>query len=159
MVRKRKTNHWWNEDLASQRSEVRKLQQQVMKHRDDFLLWNQYKDARNKFCLAIRKAKRSAWKTFTEKATNLEDMMKVSKAILHQRTPQVGHLRKPDGTYTQSRGEVLDTLLDAFFPDSKEFREADPDPLHFVLNTEISNLFSPEKLEVAFKSFKKEKSP
>ena len=108
-VRKRRTNHWWNDDLTSQRRQVRRLQQQVMKQRDNFLLWNQYKEARNKFSSAIRKAKRLAWKVFTDKATNLEDMMKVSKAILHQRPPQVGHLKKPDGTFTQTRGEVLET--------------------------------------------------
>ena len=158
-VRKRQTNSWWNDDLASQRRRVRHLQQQVMKDRENFALWVHYKEARNKFCSAIRKAKRLAWKSFTEEATSLDGMMKVSRAILQQRPPQVGHLRKQDGSYTQNRGEVLDTLLDAFFPDSTEYREVSTSPIDYVLRSEISNLCTPEKLKVAFKSFKKEKSP
>ena len=57
-----------------------------MKDRDNFALWVQYKKARNNFTLAIRKSKRKAWQSFTERATNLEDMLKVSKTILQQKT-------------------------------------------------------------------------
>ena len=158
-VRRRQTNPWWNADLSSQRSKVRHLQQQVMKHRDDFSLWVQYKQARNNFCKAIRMAKKLAWKSFTEDASNMDGMLKVSRAILQKRQPQVGHLKKRDGTYTQSRGEVLDTLLDEFFPDSTKLKGAQTSPLQYVIKDDIPDLFSPRKLEVAFKSFKKGKAP
>ena len=158
-VRKRPKNPWWSDDLSSQRREVRRLQQRHMKNKTDHETWCLYKTARNKFCSAIRKAKRQSWKSFTENAQSVEDVMKVSKAILQQRTPRLGHLLKPDGSYTQTKGEILDTLLDAFFPDSEEFREPCDPPLDRVLDHEISNLFTPEKLEMAFKSFKKEKAP
>ena len=152
-VRRRQINPWWNADLSSQRSKVRHLQQQVMKHRDDFPLWVQYKQARNNFCKAIRVAKKLAWKSYTEDASNMDGMLKVSRAILQRRQPQVGHLKKRDGTYTQTRGEVLDTLLDEFFPDSTKLKGAQTSPLHYVIKDDIPDLFSPRKLEVAFKSF------
>ena len=158
-VRQHQTNHWWSSELSSMRRKVRQLQQQVMKDRENFSLWVQYKRERNNFCSSIRKAKRLAWKSFTEDATSPEAMMKVAKAVLQQRAPQVGHLRKPDGSYTQTKGEVLDTLLDAFFPDSKDFREADAPPIDFVLRCDISKIITSRKLEEAFKSFKKNKAP
>ena len=55
-----------------------------------------------------------------EKADSVEDMMKVSKAILQKRSPRLGHLKKQDGTFTRNRREVLNTLLDSFFPGSEE---------------------------------------
>ena len=73
-VRRRQTNPWWNAELYTQRSKVRHLQQQVMKHRDDFSLWVQYKQVRNNFCKAIRKAKKLTWKSFTEDASNMDSM-------------------------------------------------------------------------------------
>ena len=146
-VRQHQTNHWWSSELSSMRRKVRQLQQQVMKDRENFSLWVQYKRERNNFCSSIRKAKRLAWKSFTEDATSPEAMMKVAKAVLQQRAPQVGHLRKPDGSYTQTKGEVLDTLLDAFFPDSKDFREADVPPIDFVLRCDISKIITSRKLE------------
>ena len=86
-------------------------------------------------------------------------MVKVSKAIPQKRQPQVRHLEKGDGSYTQTREEVLDTLLDEFFPESTKLREVHTSPLLFVSRNDISDLFSPRKLEVAFKSFEKGKSP
>ena len=54
---------------------------------------------------------------------------------------------------------MLDTLLDEFFLDSTELRGAQTSPLHYVSKDDIPDLFSPRKLEVAFKSFKKGKAP
>ena len=104
-------------------------------------------------------AKKLAWKSFTEDASNMDGMLKVSRAILQKRQPQVGNLKRRDGTYTQTRGEVLDTLLDEFFPDSTELMGVQTSPLHYVIKDDIPDLFSPRKLEVAFKSFKKGKAP
>ena len=103
-VRRKHTNPWWSDELTKQRRFIRQLQQQVMKHRDDFAQWVQYKKARNEFCSAIRKAKKLAWKSFAEDASNMDGMLRVSRAIFQQRPPQVGHLRKKDGTYTRTRG-------------------------------------------------------
>ena len=130
---------------------VGQLQQQVMKHRDDFPLWVQYKKARNDFCSAIRKAKKQVWRSFMEDASNTDGMMRVARATLQHRTPQMGHLKKRDGNYTQSREEVLDTLMDEFFPKLP--------PIAYVAQHEVTNLFSPLKLQTAIKSFKKGKSP
>ena len=40
-IRQKQANPWWSDDLSKQRRAVRQLQQQVMKHRDDFPLWVQ----------------------------------------------------------------------------------------------------------------------
>ena len=159
LVRRKRRNPWWSDELSLQRREVRHLQQKVMKDRENFPLWVHYKETRNKFCSAIRKAKRQSWKTFTEKTDSIEEMVKVSKAVLKQRTPKLGHLLKPDGNFTQNKGEILDTLLDAFFPGSTELGKESCSPPETVLKYEIRNLITPLKLEQAFKSFKKEKAP
>ena len=86
-----------------------------MKHRDDLSLWVQYKQARNNFCKAIRLAKKLAWKSFTEDASNMNGMLKVSRAILQKRQTQVGHLKKRDGTYTQNRGRCWTPFLMSSF--------------------------------------------
>ena len=158
-VKKKHRNPWWSEELSLQRRKVRHLQQMVMRNREDFSLWVHYKEARNKLCSAIRKAKRLSWRTFTEKTDSLEDMVKVSKAILQQRAPKLGHLLKQDGTYTQNKEEVLDTLLDAFFPGSREYRKVSSPTYDRVGKHEIDDLVTPLKLEQAFKSFKKGKAP
>ena len=80
----------------------------------------------------------------TDSTNSLEDMMRVSRAVLQQRSPKLGHLRREDGSFTQNRGEILDTLLDAFFPDSKEYREESTLPIEYVLKHEISNLCTPK---------------
>ena len=69
----------------------------------------------------------------------------------------MGHLKKEEGSYTQTRGEVLDMHLDAFFPESTEYKEVHASPNRSVSKDEITNLFSPKKLEVAFRFFKKGK--
>ena len=107
MVRPRQTNPWWSAELSLQRSKVRHLQQLVMKHRDDFSLCVQYKQARNNFCKAIRMAKKLSWKTFIEHASNLDGMLKLSRAILQKWQPQIRHLNKRDCYYTQTREEIL----------------------------------------------------
>ena len=112
-VRHKQANPWWSDDLSKQKRAVRQLQQQVIKHRADFPLWVQYKKARNDFCSAIRKAKKQTWRSFAEDASNTDGMLRVARATLQHRTPQVGHLKKRDGNYTQSREEVLDTLMDS----------------------------------------------
>ena len=111
-----------------------------MKHRDDFSLWVQYKQVRNNFSKTIRIAKKLAWKSFTEDVSNMEGMLKVSRAILQKRQPQVGHLIKRDGTYTQTRG-VLVTLHDEFFLDSTELRVVQTSPLLYVSKNDIPDLF------------------
>ena len=113
-----------------------------MKHRDDFALWVQYKKARNEFCSTVRIAKKLAMKSFSEDASNMDGILRVSRAISQQRPPQVGHFRKKDGTYTSTRGEVLDSLMDEFFPDSTEYEEAQAYPDIYVTKHEITDLFS-----------------
>ena len=157
-VKRRLKNPWWSDELSLQRREVRHLQQQTMRQKDDIHLLSQYRMARNNFCSAIRKAKRQSWKSFTEKADSMEDMMKVSKAILQKRSPRLGHLKKQDGTFTRNRREVLNTLLDSFFPGSKE-AGLDREVTDQIHRYDISDLVTPEKLEQAFKSFKKGKAP
>ena len=118
-----RANKWWNEDLANRRKETRRLHHKASKTKDDESIWAEYRRSRNDFLKAIRKAKREAWKTFTGDANNPEAMSNLMKVIFNQRNKKLGHLRREDGTLTCSREEVLDTLLDSFFPDSTPVRE------------------------------------
>ena len=92
-------------------------------------------------------------------ANNPEAMSNLMKVIFNKRNKQLRHLRKGDGTLTCSWEEVLDTLLDSFFPDSTPVREVTVPKKVFVTCTELKSLFSCRKIEEAFKSFKKKKSP
>ena len=61
---------------------------------------------RNNFCKA-----KLAWKSFTEDVSNMDGMLKVSRAILQKRQPQVGHLKRRDGIYTETRGRCWTPFL------------------------------------------------
>ena len=156
---RRYTNKWWNDNLTKLRRETRNLQKRAMVSRDDESLWTRYKRSRNSLVAAIRKAKRDTWRSFTEEASSPESMIKLTKALFKKGGRTVGHLRRPDGTFTQSREEILDTLMDSFFPDSIPVREASAPHKAFVFSTEVSALFSKEKIAQAFGSFKKKKAP
>ena len=73
-----------------------------MKPRDDFSLWVQYQQARNNFCKAIRVAKKLAWKSFTEDGSNMDGMLKVSRAIL-QKKATAGWTPKKEGWNLHSK--------------------------------------------------------
>ena len=161
-VRRKFSNKWWTPELTSLRRKARKLQKKA-KAKDsqgNNDLWEEYKRARNDFVAAIKKAKRTSWRKFTEDASGPESMIKLTKAIFKKGGQTIGHLRRADGTFTNSREEILDTLMDAFFPDSKEpGNKSSPPARVFVNCTEITGIFSGEKVAMAFHSFKKKKAP
>ena len=71
----------------------------------------------------------------------------------------MGHLRRADGTFTQDREEILDTLMDSFFPDSKPETDTTSPREVFATEAEFRNIFTPRRLRRAFASFKKKKAP
>ena len=154
------TNKWWTADLTSQRRKTRRLQKKAKDNPGDMSLWEEYKRARNDLVSSIRKAKRTCWRNFTEEASSPESMTKLTKALFKKGGKTIGHLRRADGTSTCNKEEILDTLLDAFFPDSKEVGD-DPSPPSklFADCNEIDNIFSWEKVGLAFRSFKTRKAP
>ena len=153
------TNPWWNEELTDLRREARKWEKKAMKHKGDELIWATYRRARNDFTMATRKAKRLAWKSFTEEATSLETMSRLTKVIFRKEGKKLGHLKKGDGTFTQNREEILDTLMDSFLPDSKAESEGSIPASVFITEAKFRGIFSIRRLKEAFSSFKKKKSP
>ena len=76
------------------------------------------------------------------------------KAIFRNEVKTIGHLRKPDGSFTKSWGEILNTLMDSFFPQSTHLREIDCPTRVMVMRANLLNIVTSRKVEAAFKSFK-----
>ena len=86
-------------------------------------------------------------------------MANLTKAIFRKEAKTIGHLKKPDGCFTKSWGEILNTLMDSFFPQSTLLREVDCPTRVMVMRANLSNIVTSRKVEAAFKSFKGFKAP
>ena len=153
------SNKWWNKDLSKMRTEARRLEKRAMRHKDNLEIWTDYRRARNDLLREIRKAKRSAWREFTNEATSPDTMNKLTKIIFRSNKGKLGHLKKGDGTYTSNKEEVLDTLMDSFFPGSVPVEEASCPKRVFLSDTQKSDLFTREKVRKSFLTFKRKKAP
>ena len=153
------TNKWWNKDLSKMRTEGRRLEKQAMRNKDDVEIWTTYRRARNDLLREIRKAKRAAWRDFTNEATSPDTMNKLTKIIFRSNRGKLGHLKRSDGTFTSNKEEVLDTLMDSFFPGSKPVGGSDCPKRIFISDTQKSEVFTREKIRKSFESFKRKKAP
>jgi hypothetical protein len=68
-LRKRRTNYWWNNELATLRSTTlrtrRRAQRAVAAHKEDAeILVAEFKEARRRLKRAIERSKEESWKGF-----------------------------------------------------------------------------------------------
>ena len=138
---------------------MRWLHKVVLKKGPDDKIWDNYKAERKKFKAMIQRAKSESWKKFTSETSNVEEMANLMKAIFRKEVKKIGHLRKTDGSFTRGCGEILNALMDSFFPQSTPLREVECPTRVMVMKANLSNIVTSRKVEAAFKSFKGFKAP
>jgi ribonuclease HI len=149
---------WWTPELSKLRAEARRLQRLAAKGRAST---DQAKAAIRTFKANVRKNKRTSWRTFCENMADLSPTARLVKTLKSSRTPQLGMLKRLDGSYTTSPDETLEVLLNTHFPDSTDSaRTTATPPSYNVLSSGITDtVITPNKVAQALKSFKPLKSP
>ena len=152
---------WWNENLAKCRSEVRKLFNKAKAGRID---WELYRASLGRYNKAIRKAKRSSWRSFCSSVDSLPEAARLHKVLAKGQTSTAGLLKKTDGTFTQCQTETMELLMSTHFPGSTQgsFVESLANNLTFptASSKRLSGcIFDKDKVKWAIMSFSPYKSP
>ena len=141
---------WWNEELKSLKMEVRRLERMATK---DEASKEAFSQKRREYKSAIKKSKKLSWREFTSNTDKLQDVARLSKIIFNSKTPDVGLLRKADGTFTEDFRETADLLLKNFFPGCKEVRKEKWSGNDKAVALADKDIFTARKVEEAIKSF------
>lgn len=119
--------------------------------------WKIYAKALNEYKKETRQAKRMSWREFCESVMETQEAARMKKII--SRDPTVpGCLKKPDGSWTETNGETLNTLLSTHFPGCTNVdvnsTTVAPRVISLVDRAKAREIVSKEKIEWAIDSFK-----
>ena len=114
--------YWWNEDLARLRRDVKSAYRKhdATKTRE---AWQAVIEARAAMRRAVRKAKLQSWQEFCSAAGSFEEgspkaLSRLSKILHRTANNQLGLVRQPDGSMTDTPEAAINTLLQEHFPGS-----------------------------------------
>lgn len=153
---------WWNNNLNKMRAEVRRLYNRA-KYSGG---WEQYREALTTYNKAIRKAKTESWRRFCEGLNDTPSSARNHKILSKEREQELGSIKRPDGTFTQTRRETLEILAQAHFPGSAIIQgQFDSNPGNEIKRPHKENwqfaksIITPDAIRGAIGSFKPFKSP
>lgn len=154
---------WWNRELGLLRAEARRQFNRAKRSGE----WSEYRAILTAYNKELRKSKRRSWRSFCEGIEQLPTAVRLQKVLSKEHSNGMGHLQKPDGSYTESREETVRVLLQTHFPDSVVVEEGDsesdevqaiPKPANRVMSLS-GRIFTPNRIRWAVGSFKPYKSP
>ena len=162
-VRKRQTNRnvpWWNKQLESHRTEVRRLFNKAKRDK----IWEPYKEALTRYNIELRSAKRRTWRTMCEGIKEMPETSRIQKALSKDHSNGLGQIKRMDGTNTNNLRETNSVLMQVHFPGSVEVGS---DFSHTTTEHRWSHrayrlsgkLFTKERIEWALNGFQPYKSP
>ena len=155
-----KNSPFWSKRLEKLRKKVRRLFNKA-RHKKADVDWGNYKLARKEFKKTLRAAKRRAWLKYIDEVKNLKATAKLCKALAKDPiSPEM--LKKENGSYTKSKEEVVDLLIDAHFPGTRAAEAAESQPIRTPSVTDWNfamTIVTDRRLEWAIDSFKPYKSP
>ena len=152
---------WWNPELGKQRKNVRKLFNRAKANGD----WASYKLERNSYNNNIQEAKRKEWERFCSELEGVPEAARLHKLLSKDNTNGIGMLKRSEGGITANREEVLEELLKTHFPESKDkesYTYQSIEPRYTERKRAWSNsgnIFTPEKVDWAVRSFHPLKAP
>jgi ribonuclease HI/retron-type reverse transcriptase len=114
---KRLKFNWWTPDLDDLKRASRQAHRAARASRLESD-WDRYYRLRRKFKYACQKARRVSWQAFTSEAVKMPLAAKLNKIIRQKRHQQVGALKRPDGTFTDSTKESYTLLMEEHFPEA-----------------------------------------
>lgn len=151
---------WWSGEIRDLRRACRKLFNRA-KHTRNETDWNSYKENLKIYKKELRKAQRTSWKSF---CGNIEDTSEASRLrkLLAKTHSSPSYLVKPDGSWTNSSEESLETLVNTHFPGNTIIEGQDDNNVnlftHNFSDSCIDNIISKEKIIWAIKTFQPYKS-
>jgi len=152
--RGRKKPQWWTQ-LSILRTNCRGLFNRARAGNED-TNWQSYKYELASYKKAIRRGKRTGWQTFCSDIEKTTDAARFRK-ILSKTAAPLDYLQKANGSWSDSRKESLDLLLDAHFPGSQQTGHFPERRVREGI--EIDPLLSDRNMKWSIYSFKPYKSP
>lgn len=110
--RDNRNTSWWNHELQKSRKEVRRLFNRAKVSGE----WDQYRDALTNYNKQIRRAKRESWERFCEGIEDVPGSARIHKILSREPAKELGSLKRPNGSFTESRKETLELLAKTHFP-------------------------------------------
>ena len=147
---------WWNPKLSKLRQTTRKLFNKAKRT----LQWEDYKTALTEYNKEIRKAKRTSWKSFCQEIDNTTQGARVHKILAKAKPNEIGQLKKPNGSYTESEKETMEVLISTHFPGALQSGNIMPAP-HRPKNEDwnrAAKIIRPNQVKWAIGTFKPYKS-
>ncbi|XP_048484155.1 uncharacterized protein LOC105391530 [Plutella xylostella] len=147
---------WWNSNLEHLRKTARKEFNRAKITKQ----WDLYRKALTEFNRELRKAKRQSWRRFCEEVKSAPHVAKIKKILSKSPSANLGLLKRPDGTFTESPEETLRLLAQTHFPgslDGHSDAHAGQQPTKIRPSNEdwrkASQVFTPNRVRWAIKSF------
>ena len=112
-------NNWWCPELEKLRRKLRKSFNRAKNTRDGND-WDTYKETQLLYKKKVRSRKKECWRNFCGNITSNNEATRVRKILAKGPDQQIGHLKKPDQTYTINDKEISEILLETHFPGSTE---------------------------------------
>jgi hypothetical protein len=109
--------------LESFRKEVKRLFNKCRSDKNPHS-WDLYREDQRNYRKEVRKASRSAWRTFCSSINDLPRSARLHRALSRDPKTKLGSLVAPSSRHTQSEGETLEPLLTTHFPNSGVTQES-----------------------------------
>ena len=106
---------WWTYTLTKLKKEVNKLKRR-MERQDSPEATELFREKRNEYKREVKSAKKTGWFNLCTEMKNLTSVARLQKALKMGKKEDIGNIKKPDGSYTETPHETLKVLLDAHFP-------------------------------------------
>ena len=155
---KTKKPPWWTKELTTLQKLVKKRRQRARRVRSEINI-NEYKESRRKYNYTIRDAKSKGWEKLCTEMESLTTTARIQKILKMGRKQEIGTVKKPDGSFTDTPEETLQVLLDTHFPDKEEEEQLPQDNLPTENNLDIEGIVNEQSVRAAFRSFKPYKAP
>jgi len=146
---------WLTQQLSILRTNCRCLFNRAKVGNEDTNRQN-YKHELASYNKAIRRGKRTAWRTFCSDIEKTTDAARLRK-ILSKTATHLGYPQKANGSWSDSSKESLHLLLDAHFPGSQQ--TGHPPERGAGEEIELDPLLSDRNMKCSIRSFKPFKLP
>lgn len=160
---------WFTSELEHDRTMLRKKFNKLKNstpHNNSSKLQD-YNSAKNLYRKKCRKQRYKSWKNTTTKLESSKDIARLQKTLENSLKQKVGSMIKPDGLYTDNMDEVVETLMNAHFPDAVKLDNNNYSPVeetkslkpNHLEEKDINDTIKHEKIKAAINSLGAFKSP
>jgi ribonuclease HI/retron-type reverse transcriptase len=157
---------WWRPDLDTLKKAARQAHKAARRAPQTPDKWSQYHKLRSELKYACQKARRTSWQSFTSEAQTMPLAAKLNRIMRRQTFRQLGVLKHPDGSFTDSVKDSYHLLMKEHFPAAAQIsssaNQSDPIPMagrysHPVLVNQ-PEWIDEKRLKEALHSFGKDKA-